>query len=51
MVVLCKQEGYMKINRSFEGVLEFQQNKPHNQQKIVMLMNTKVAAKSMEFTW
>ena len=44
MVVLCKQEGFTKINKSFISVLEFQQNEPQNQQKIVMLMNNKVAA-------
>ena len=50
MVLLCKQEGFTKINRSVGSVLEFQQNKPQNQQKIVMLMNNKVAAisKTME---
>ena len=50
MVLLCKLEGFTKINRSVESVLEFQQNEPQNQQKIVMLMNNKVAAisKTME---
>ena len=33
----------MKINRSVGSVLEFQQNEPQNQQKIVMPVN-KVAA-------
>ena len=49
MVVLCKQEGFTKIDKSVGSVLEFQQNEPQNQQKIVMLMN-KVAAfsKKME---
>ena len=44
MVLLCKQEGFTKINRSVGSVLEFQQNEPPNQQKIVMLMNNKVAS-------
>ena len=44
MVVLFKQEGFTKINKSFGSVLEFQQNEPQNQQKIVMLMINKVAA-------
>ena len=34
----------MKINRSVGSVLEFQQNEPQNQQKIVMPVNNKVAA-------
>ena len=34
----------MKINRSVGGVLEFQQNEPQNQQKIVTPVNNKVAA-------
>ena len=39
----------MKINRSFGSVPEFQQNDPQNRQKIVTLMNNKVAAtKTME---
>ena len=40
----------MKINRSVGSVLEFQQNDPQNRQKIVTLMNNKVAAitKTME---
>ena len=40
----------MKINRSFGSGLEFQQNDPQNRQKIVTLMNNKVAAitKTME---
>ena len=42
--MLCKQEGFTKINRSVESVLEFQQSEPQNQQKIVTLMNDKVAA-------
>ena len=33
-----------KINRSAGRVLEFQQNEPQNQQKIVTPMNNKVAA-------
>ena len=50
MIVLCKQDGCTKINRSVGGVLEFQQNEPQNQQKIVTLMNNKVSAisKTME---
>ena len=46
MVLLCiyKQEGFTKINRSVGNVLEFQQNEPQNRQKIVMLVNNKVAA-------
>ena len=44
LVVLCKQEEFTKINRSVESV--FQQNEPQNQQKIVTLMNNKVAATS-----
>ena len=45
LVLLCiKQEGYTKINRSVGSVLEFQQNEPQNQQKIVTPMNNKVAA-------
>ena len=36
----------MKINRSVGSVLEFQQNEPQNQQKIVTLVNNKVAASS-----
>ena len=52
MVVLCKQEGFTKINRSVGSVLEFQQNEPQNHQKIVTLMNNKVAAisKTMELS-
>ena len=42
MVVLCKQEGFTKINRSVGKVLEFQQNEPQNQPKIVMPMNNKL---------
>ena len=40
------------MNRSIGRVLEFQQNEPQNQQKIVTLMNNKVAAisKTMELT-
>ena len=34
----------MKINRSVGRVLEFQQNEPQNQQKIVTPVNNKVAA-------
>ena len=34
----------MKINRSVGSVLEFQQNEPQNQQKIVKPVNNKVAA-------
>ena len=34
----------MKINRSLGSVLEFQQNVPQNQQKIVTPVNNKVAA-------
>ena len=43
MILLCKQEGFTKINRSVRSVLE-------NQQNVVMLMNNKVAAisKTME---
>ena len=50
MVLLNKQEGFTKINRSVESVLEFHQNEPQNQQQIVMLMNNRVAAipKTME---
>ena len=50
MVLFCKQEGFTKINRSVGSVLEFQQNGPQNQQKILMLMNNEVAAisKTME---
>ena len=50
MVLLYKQEGFTKINRSVGSVLEFQQNEPQNQQKTVMLMNNKEAAisKTME---
>ena len=49
MVVRCKQEGFTKINRSVGSVLEspgleFQQNDPQNQPKILTLMNNKVAA-------
>ena len=44
LVLLCKQEWFTKINRSVESVLEFQQNEPRNQQKIVTPMNNKVAA-------
>ena len=33
LVVLCKQEGFTKKNRSVGSVLEFQQNEPQNQQK------------------
>ena len=36
----------MKINRSVGSVLEFQQNEPQNQQKIVTPVNNKVAATS-----
>ena len=32
----------MKINRSVGSVLEFQQNEPQNQQKIVTPVNNKV---------
>ena len=38
------REGFMKINRSVGSVLEFQQNEPQNQQKIVTPVNNKVAA-------
>ena len=50
MVVHCKQRISHEINRSVGSVLEFQQNNPQNWQKIVMLMNNKVAAifKTME---
>ena len=34
----------MKVNRSVGSVLEFQQNEPQNQQKIVTRVNNKVAA-------
>ena len=34
----------MKINRAVGSVLEFQQNEPQNQQKIVTPVNNKVAA-------
>ena len=44
LVLLCKQEGFTKINRSVGSVLEFRQNEPPNQQKIVTPMNNKVAA-------
>ena len=44
LVLLCKQEGFTKINRSVGSVLEFQQNEPQNQRKIVTPMNNKVAA-------
>ena len=44
LVLLCKQERFTKINRSVGSVLEFQQNEPQNQQKIVTPMNNKVAA-------
>ena len=42
----------MKINRSVGSVLEFQQNEPQNQQKIVTQVNNKVAdiSKMMEIT-
>ena len=43
-VLLCKREGFTKINRSVGSVLEFQQNEPQNQQKIVTPMNNKIAA-------
>ena len=46
MIVHCKQEGFTKIKRSVGSVLYFQQNEPQNQQKIVTLMNNKVAATS-----
>ena len=50
MVVHCKQHIFTKINRSVGSVLELQQNEPQNQQKIVTLINNKVAAipKTME---
>ena len=40
----------MKINRFVGGVLEFQQNEPQNQQKIVTPVNNKVGtiSKMME---
>ena len=44
LVLPCKQERFTKINRSVGSVLEFQQNEPQNQQKIVTPMNNKVAA-------
>ena len=44
LVLLCKQEGFTNIHRSVESVLEFQQNEPQNQQKIVTSTNNKVAA-------
>ena len=44
MALLYKQEGFTKINRSVESVIEFQQNELQNQQNLVMLMNNKVAA-------
>ena len=43
-MLLYRQEGFTKINRSVGSVLEFQQNEPQNQQKIVTPMNNKVAA-------
>ena len=39
---LFKQEGFTKINRSVGSVLEFQQNEPQKQPKIVMPMNNKL---------
>ena len=47
------RKGFMKINRSVGSVLEFQQNEPQNQQKIVTRVNNKVAAisKMMELPW
>ena len=47
------RKGFMKINRSVGSVLEFQQNEPQNQQKIVTPVNNKVAAisKMMELPW
>ena len=44
LVLPCKQGRFTKINRSVGSVLEFQQNEPQNQQKIVTPMNSKVAA-------
>ena len=41
----------MKINRSVGSVLEFQQNEPQNQQKIVTPVNNKVAAISKMMKW
>ena len=38
LVLPCKQERFRKINRSVGSVLEFQQNEPQNQQKIVTPM-------------
>ena len=34
MVLLCKQEGFTKINRAVGSVLEFQHNERQNQQKL-----------------
>ena len=51
LVLLCKQERFTKINRSVGSVLEFQQNEPQNQHKIVTPMNNKVAAISKMITW
>ena len=44
--IACKQEGFTKTNRSVGSMLEFQQNDPQNQQKIVTPMNNKVSAVS-----
>ena len=46
------RKGFTKINRSVGSVLEFQQNEPQNQQKIVTPVNNKVAAisKMMKIT-
>ena len=38
------RKGFMKINRSVGRVLEFQENEPQNQQKIVTPVKNKVAA-------
>ena len=38
----CGSALFTKINRSVGSMLEFQQNEPQNQQKIVTLMDSKV---------
>ena len=52
-VLECTVSSATKINRSVGSMLEFQQNEPQNRQKIVTLMNNKLAAipKTIELPW
>ena len=43
----CGSALFTKINRSVGSELEFQQNEPQNQQKIVTLVNNKVVINNL----